>query len=35
MIVLCAAIQMDLGRLQKRAGGNLRSSVKGDAESCT
>lgn len=33
MIVLCAAVQRDLGRLQERAGGNLTSSVKGNAES--
>lgn len=33
MIVLCAAVQMDLGRLQEWAGRNLRSSIKGNAES--
>lgn len=31
--VLCAAVQMDLSRLQELAGRNFRSSGKGNAES--
>lgn len=32
MTVLRASVQMDLGRLQEWAGGNLRSSIKGNVE---